>query len=438
MLGNSAYLFLAKTLGYGIRILLPVFLVRILTKADFGAYNQFFLIEIMFKTVFQMGVNQSQFFFVPRDLRNAGSYFINSLMLNVGLFVVAYSIIGGFRGEVADFLGMEILRELFWPLAIYSLLMMLNVTAETYLVARKLFIQSAVFDILRQVLASAATLAAAYITRDLESIIQALVWSRAVSLVGVLLYIHLKHNGFQSEKYFFGLGKQVKYGLMLGMAGMLWTFLMRMNELTVSRFYDIETYAVYAAGCKQIPIIQFFAQSISAVALVQFAQLEKENNWDGIRALWDKILGSLYGVGLPVTVFFIAIAQPLITLMFTPEYSDAVIIFQINSIAMLYHLLNPTLILRAMDRNDISVKVHAGLVAVLPFALYLGMKGFGLVGIISVHAAMLILGRVVNHMVLNRVAPIPLPFVPSRVSLMEFYKSTWTLVRSKSQEMLSR
>ncbi|MFT5314499.1 MAG: O-antigen/teichoic acid export membrane protein, partial [Candidatus Krumholzibacteriia bacterium] len=248
MLGNSAYLFLAKTLGYGIRILLPVFLVRILTKADFGAYNQFFLIEIMFKTVFQMGVNQSQFFFVPRDLRNAGSYFINSLMLNVGLFVVAYSIIGGFRGEVADFLGMEILRELFWPLAIYSLLMMLNVTAETYLVARKLFIQSAVFDILRQVLASAATLAAAYITRDLESIIQALVWSRAVSLVGVLLYIHLKHNGFQSEKYFFGLGKQVKYGLMLGMAGMLWTFLMRMNELTVSRFYDIETYAVYAAG----------------------------------------------------------------------------------------------------------------------------------------------------------------------------------------------
>ncbi|MFT5232190.1 MAG: NhaP-type Na+/H+ or K+/H+ antiporter [Candidatus Krumholzibacteriia bacterium] len=126
------------------------------------------------------------------------------------------------------------------------------------------------------------------------------------------------------------------------------------------------------------------------------------------------------------------------TLMFTPEYSDAVIIFQINSIAMLYHLLNPTLILRAMDRNDISVKVHAGLVAVLPFALYLGMKGFGLVGIISVHAAMLILGRVVNHMVLNRVAPIPLPFVPSRVSLMEFYKSTWTLVRSKSQEMLSR
>ncbi|MFT5233542.1 MAG: O-antigen/teichoic acid export membrane protein, partial [Candidatus Krumholzibacteriia bacterium] len=434
MLGNSAYLFLAKTLGYGIRILLPVFLVRILTKADFGAYNQFFLIEIMFKTVFQMGVNQSQFFFVPRDLRNAGSYFINSLMLNVGLFVVAYSIIGGFRGEVADFLGMEILRELFWPLAIYSLLMMLNVTAETYLVARKLFIQSAVFDILRQVLASAATLAAAYITRDLESIIQALVWSRAVSLVGVLLYIHLKHNGFQSEKYFFGLGKQVKYGLMLGMAGMLWTFLMRMNELTVSRFYDIETYAVYAAGCKQIPIIQFFAQSISAVALVQFAQLEKENNWDGIRALWDKILGSLYGVGLPVTVFFIAIAQPLITLMFTPEYSDAVIIFQINSIAMLYHLLNPTLILRAMDRNDISVKVHAGLVAVLPFALYLGMKGFGLVGIISVHAAMLILGRVVNHMVLNRVAPIPLPFVPSRVSLMEFYKSTWTLVRSKSQE----
>jgi len=244
MLSQSLYLFAAKVLGYGIRILLPVFLVRILTKADYGAYSQFFLLEVMIKTIFQMGASQSLFFFVPRDNKNSGAYFINSLLLNAGLLLVAYSLIGGFRGQISDFMGMAVLRDLFWPLATYSLLMMLNVTAETYLIARKLFIQSAVFDFSRQILATIATLIAAYLTQDLAMIVIALVASRVLSLIAVILYIHFKQHGFRSERYFFGLGKQIKYGIVVGLAGTLWTILMRMHELSVSKMYDIETYAV--------------------------------------------------------------------------------------------------------------------------------------------------------------------------------------------------
>jgi len=438
MLSQSAYLFLAKVFGYGIRILLPVFLVRILTMAEFGLYNQFFLLEIMFKTIFQMGVNQSQYFFIPRDLRNSGAYFINSLMLNVVLFGTAYAIIWFFRTSLSEFLGMPVLDMFFWSLAGYSLLMMLNVTAETYMTARKLFVNAAVFEILRQVLASAATLVAAYLTRDLRVIVLALVASRALSLVLVLIYIHFRLHGFRAERYFFGIWKQIRYGLVLGAAGMVWTFLMRFNEMTVSKFYDIETYAVYAAGCKQIPILQFFSQAVAAVALVKFAQLEKENDWAGIRRFWDQILGSMYGVGIPVTVFFILIAKPLILLMFTPEYAGAVTIFQINSVAMLFYILNPTLVLRAMDRNDISLKVHLGLLALLPPALYAGMKLWGLEGIIGVHAVMIIAGRLVNQVFLNRLAPVYLPYVASRQSILDFYVNSYRKSRDRMLSLIRR
>ena len=425
MLSQSVYLFVAKIIGYGIRILLPIFLVRILTKADFGLYNQFFLIEVMFQTVFQMGVNQSQYFFIPRDLRNSGAYFINSLLLNIFIFGTAYTLVGIFRSDIAAFLGMPVLDMFFWSLAGYSLLMMLNVTAETYLTARKLFINAAIFDIVRQVLASIATLLAAYLTRDLRIIILALVVSRALSLILVLIYIHFVQHGFRAERYFFGIWTQVRYGLVLGAAGMLGTFLMRFNEMTVTKFYDIETYAVYAAGLKQIPILQFFTQSVASVALVRFAQLEKENDWENIRKFWDQILGSMYGIGIPITVLMILIAKPLILLMFTQDYADAVIIFQINSIAMLFHLLNPTLLLRAMDRNDVTLKVNLGLMILLPPTLYAGMKLFGLPGIIGTHAIMLIGGRVINHANLNRLVPTYLPYVASRKSVMDFYSSSF-------------
>jgi len=140
---------------------------------------------------------------------------------------------------------------------------------------------------------------------------------------------------------------------------------------------------------------------------VRFAQLEKENDWENIRKFWDQILGSMYGIGIPINILMILIAKPLILLMFTREYADAVIIFQINSIAMLFHLLNPTLLLRAMDRNDVTLKVHLGLVILMPPALFAGMKLFGLPGIIGTHAIMLIGGRVINHTILNRLVPPP-------------------------------
>ena len=438
MLSQSAYLFVSKVLEYGIRILLPMFLVRILTKADFGLYSQFFLIQIMLQTIFQMGVNQSLFFFIPRDPNNSGAYFINSLMLNVLLLGTAYSILGVFRVDIADFLGIPVIEMFFWPLAGYSLLAMLNVSGQVYLTARKLIIQSSVFVVLRQVLASTATLIAAYLTHDLRIIILALVLSRVVSLILVLGYIHFIQHGFRSERYFFGIWGQVRYGLVLGAAGMMWTFLMRFPEMTVNKFYDIETYAVYAAGMKQIPILQFFSQSIAAVALVRFAQLEKENDWVNIRILWDKILGSMYGVGIPVTIFFILIAKPLIVLMFTEDYIDAVPIFQINSIAMLFIILNPTLVLRAMNRNDISVKVHLGMMILLPPTLYAGMKMFGLNGIIGASAIMLIGGRIINHTILNRLTPVYLPYVASRESVREFYSEIFLISRAKLLKLLGK
>ena len=73
MLNRSLIIFASKLIGYCIRLILPVILVRIMTVADFGAYRQFFLIEMYVVTLFQFGINQALYYFVPRDERNAGA-----------------------------------------------------------------------------------------------------------------------------------------------------------------------------------------------------------------------------------------------------------------------------------------------------------------------------------------------------------------------------
>ncbi|MCB1184557.1 oligosaccharide flippase family protein [bacterium] len=412
-------------MGFGIRILLPVVLVRLLTKADIGEYNQFFLIETLIQTVFQLGVNQSQYYFVPRDPRNAGGIFLNCILLNLVLFSIGYTAVGLFRTDVAAWLGMPVLDRFFWYLTAYSILMLLGVATQVFLTARKEFLHAAVYDVGRQVVASIATLIAAFAFKSLEAVIAALVISRALTLAAGLVFVHVRHRGFASERYFDGVWRQVKYGVVLGTAGTVGTLTLRMHELAVSKFFPIETFAVYSQGLKQIPILLFFTQSVAEVALVRFAQLAKDDDWTGIRAFWDEVLGAMYAIGIPVTFLFVAVADPLVRLMYTDRYIEAVPIFQINAAAMLFHLVNPTLVLRALDRNDLTLRNNLAVLLLLPGALYLGMRFGGTTGIIAAHGLMLVCGRLVLQYQLNRSIPERLGIFPTWSAVRTFYAKTW-------------
>ncbi len=437
MLSKSIYLFLSNVIGYGIRLILPIFLVRMLTKEDFGTYSQFFLLEILIKTIFQMGINQSLYFFVPRDKENAGAYLLNSLLLNIATYLVAYTLVWVFKGEIAAQMGMKIIFVFFWYLACYSMLMMLNITVISYLTARQHIMQASVLTILREVLASIATLSAAFFYHDLQKIILALVISRGLSLLVGVIYVHFRLHGFRAKKYFFGLWSQVKYGLVLGIGGTIWVYSMRFHELMVSRNFDIETYAVYTAGCKQIPFLQFVSQSIAAVALGQFALLVKDEDWDGVKNLWNKVLGTMYGVGIPVTLFLLLISKPLVLAMFTSGYAGAIPIFRFSLLANLAMILNSTLVLRAIDRNDVTLKVNAAMFVLLPFALYGGMKLGGLPGIAAVNMFFVIITRIITVSYLNRLTPVHLPYFPPLRDIQAFYiglfRKTQTILTRVSQ-----
>jgi O-antigen/teichoic acid export membrane protein len=425
MLNRSLYLASSKLLGYGIRLILPYFLVRLMTVADFGAYRQFFLLDIYISTLFQLGVNQSLFYFIPRDPRNAGAYFINSLLMNLVVFSSAYSIIGAFREPLSAWLKMAILREAFGPLTAFTMSLMLIAACDCYLNARQLTKVSAFFEIAGQVLASIVTVVTAFATRSLYSIILCLVAARAVQLLAMLAYIHFRLDGFGAQRYFFGLREQIRYGIALGLAGTVWAMLQRLHEFFVSGFYGTESYAIYSAGCTEVPIIQIFTQSVAVVALGQFALLEQQGDWQGVRQLWKRVLTSSYAVALPTITLFLLVSKPLILFMFTKTYADAIPIFRINTILKLYLVFNATLVLRAMNRNDISIKVNLATLAAAPGLLYLGMRVGGMVGIIAAQAVLMISSWLGMTVLLNRITRERLPYLVGVRDLAAFYREAW-------------
>ncbi len=423
MLNRSLYIFVSKMFSYGTRILLPYFLVRLLTKTEFGTYRQFFLLQALITALFQFGLNQGLFYFVPRNRERASTYFVNTLFLNLCIFGTTFLLIRWRLDDVSGLLHMAVLRDFFPQLAVYTVLIIFIVAGDSFLLAQQKVLPSVLAEVGGTLLTAGLTLAAAFRTRDLETIIMALLLGRSLHLLFLGSYIHFRLAGFHVYQFLDGLREQVRYSIVLGLGGTLGTLVLRFHELFVSRFYGPAGYAVYSAGCTELPVLQLYMQSVAMVALGQFALLEKQRDWEGIRRLWREVTVNMYAVGVPVILLLLLVSKPLILFLFTEKYAAAIAIFRINTLVKLNFLLNATLVLRAVNRNDITVKTHLTMLLVAPFILYVGMKVAGMVGIIAAHALLYVGGRFALMNRLNRITGLHLIYVPPVREVLGFYRS---------------
>lgn len=438
MLNQSLYIFSSKMAGYVIRLALPYFLVRLLTVSDFGAYRQFFLLEMYIAGIFQLGLTQALYYFIPRDVKNAGSYLLNSVLMNLAVFGLAFTAIGLAAGPLSRWTRIGVLQDAFWQLAAYVMIMVLAIACDSYLVARQRVKAAAFFEVAGQALSSVMCVIAAFATRRLDAILLALVASRAIQLLGMLAYIHWRLHGFRAERYFIGIREQLRYGIVLGASGTIFSLMIRLHEFFVSRYYGTEGFGIYSAGCTELPFIPMFTQSLAAVALGQFARLEQEKNWEGIRALWRRVLVSSYAVALPVIVLLLLVSKPLILFMFTDAYAAAVPIFQVNTLSKIALVFNSALILRAIDRNDISIWATGVSLAVAPALFWAANAAFGMVGIIAANGLVMLGCRLGGNIAMNQVIPARLPYVVRPGELVAFYREAWGKVREAATKRLPR
>jgi O-antigen/teichoic acid export membrane protein len=318
---------------------------------------------------------------------------------------------------------MAILRDAFWTLAIYVVALMLTVGCDCYLTARQCIKAAAAFEVGGQIVVSALSVLVAYfharsapgVWSVLSSAEPCSCWRWFPIFTGACTDFALSDTSLEFANRF-------GTAWYLGAGGTLITMVMRLHEFVVSRYYGPEGYAVYSAGCTELPVIQMFTQSVAVVALGQFAVLEQKNDWEGIRQLWRRVLTSSYAVAVPITLILVVAAKPIIIFMCTDVYADAAPIFRVNSLIKLGLIFNYTLVLRAMSRNDITMWINVVALLAAPFLLYAGMKTGGMLGVIEVQALLMIGTRLLGTFLMNRIIPAPLPYLVSVGEVVGFYR----------------
>jgi len=307
-----------------------MFLVRLVSKEDYGTYMQVLLVYSILAPILSMGISTSIYYFIPRlsDEEQktfawqtiAVSFllgFISSLILYMasGIFSNRFN-----NSELKPLLHIYFLFPLF-KFPISCLLPFLIVANRCSRAA----VMEVISVILLEILSVVVPLALGY---DLLLVFRAKVFFAGVIFLVVLWHIIKIYGGLPRLNAKL-LQSQLKYSVPLGLSSIAGYITRQVDKLLISAFFSVTSYAIYARGAFEIPFIDVLAGAVMTVIMPELSRLHNEDKYDEFLRLWHESIRKVALILLPLSVFLFIVARDLITLLYSESYVNSANIFRI-------------------------------------------------------------------------------------------------------------
>src|SRR5215470_12384198 len=116
------------------------------------------------------------------------------------------------------------------------------------------------------------------------------------------------------------LRTQLSYAIPFGAAALILRVYSDLHNYFVSYTFGAALYATYAIGCFNLPLTDILSDSIGSVTLPRVSYLQHAGRTREIVELMARAVRKMAAVCLPVYVFLLVTAKPLIGLLFTDRY----------------------------------------------------------------------------------------------------------------------
>jgi O-antigen/teichoic acid export membrane protein len=387
---KAGFLIVANLIKYAVGFVMPMVLVRMLSRHDYGTYQQLNLIGTMGIAIMVLGLPNSVYYFYDRQepardkvltLQTSAVLFASGALTALFLIfgtplivgVLKNDSIGPVLGWSAAALGLLIASEHFVPFMIardrYRTAVVVETVETAVRVAILVLPLLAGYGLLGLVIAQ---LGYAILRFALRS--------------GWLLVPLRPLRKPDGEGWFTRsqLGYSIPLSLM-SLVGLIGGFFDR--GIVATRFTAAD-YAIYSVGALEIPLDAIFQASVATVLRASMPALIREGRHDEVQRLLKEGVRKLSLIVLPCFVFLFGYAYDFITVLFTSEYARSVSVFRIYLFLMPLNMFILSPVPPAYGRTRINFQVVActtAIHAVLSFTLlhWIGFYGPALSAIIT-------------------------------------------------------
>ncbi len=366
-----------RVLAFAATFFIPVVLARVFDRADFGTYKQLFLIHSTIYLVAQIGMASSLYYFLPLSPDRGGRYAANSaLCLGVsGLGCIGFLMIGG--SKVAHWLSNADLAAYIPWVGLYLFLTLFSSMLEISMISRGNYLWASGSYAGSDLARAAALIVPALLFRRLDLVLLGAVLVGLLRAGGTLLYLRREFGAsFRPDGAL--LIEQLRYALPFGLAVLVEIAQWNYHHYAVSHRFDPATFAIYAVGCLQIPIVDFVASPTSDVMMVKMRERLSEGRDRAVLGIWHDTTRKLALLFFPLAALLIVAAPEIIEFLFTEKYAASAPIFMVWSIAILFAAFQVDGVLRVYARtrfllgmNLLRLAMMAGLIGLFVSKYYL-------------------------------------------------------------------
>ena len=380
---RAGFLVIANCVKFGIGIVMPMILVRMLTRSDYGTYQQMALISYTAVALLTFGLPTSVFYFNSHIGRRG----LPALIVQTSLMLL----IGGAIGSAAIYVdAAPIARLMNNPgmaplLAVFGLSVGFVIASEhsmSFLIAQNRYTLAVVFELGEALIRLILLLTPLWLGWGFTGLVIFIVIYSIVRFAVRTAYLFLRSgvsfSGLSGQWFF---GQQLSYSAPIAMMALVVMTGSTFNRGILAASFTPADYAVYAVGNVVLPFATIFQSAVANVLRAEMPALIRDGHLAEVVRIVRESTRKLSLIVLPAFVFLLAHSYEFITVLFTNSYASSVNVFRI----CVWELPLDMLILSAIPQ--ICGKTRANMYINFAATAFLIVSSFGLVRGIGFYGA---------------------------------------------------
>lgn len=381
--GPALVLMSGRALGFVAGFVVPLVLARAFGQAEFGTYKQLFLLYGTLFAVAQVGMAESLYYFLPSETERKGNYVVNVLLVLGLAGVAALLLLTWQQDRIAALLNNPALAPYLPMTGLFLLLMLSSLVLEIVMTAQKQHVRASLAYALTDIGRALLMVVPVLLFGDLFWLLLGAAIFAAIRFVTTLHYLRRAFGAALRPNRAL-LRKQLGYALPFGLAGLIEVVQLNLHMYVVSWHFDAATFAIYAVGCLQLPIMDFLMTSTSNVMMVQMREKLRAGNVAAVRAIWLDAVRKLALILCPIVGVLVVLAHELIVVLFTDAYAASVPVFVVFTLGMLLMVLLSDSVLRVYAQNPYLIVQNLLRLLLIVVLIQPCLENFGLVGAVLV------------------------------------------------------
>lgn len=346
-MGNRvALLAITRFANYGLMLVSPVVLVRLLTVPQFGSYREFLLYVGIMQTIAGFGIAESLLYFVAAYPASPWRIVRHIVLLTFGCSasVVALLVAGDILSHGA------LVGPYRWPVAACTLCATNLDFWECLWVAQRRPIALFVYSAGRLALRLTVVIVAAALTHDVRVIVWSFVALEGARLLLAALALRVLDRSASEPRLVHPWRELMRFCVPSGVAALLAMVSRNVSSVSVVKLVGSAALAQYAIGRFGEPIVITLRNSVSTVVLPEMVRQDRAAR-DGALALWRRAIVTNAIFLFPVAVLVGRFAHPLVVTVSGPSYAPAALVLQLYMFVVLRECFDFAPPLRAANRT---------------------------------------------------------------------------------------